>query len=157
MKKIFLALFGLAVAGALTVAGSPAQARVRAGLLRCHVSPGVAYVVGSQRDVSCTFRSVTGWREHYTGRITRVGFDIGYTRGGEIVWAVYAPARRGRDALAGTYLGASGEATIGAGVAANVLVGGSRHSITLQPLSVGAQEGFDLAVTASGLELEPAR
>jgi hypothetical protein len=157
MKKPFLVLFGLAVASALTVAGGPAQARVRVGLLRCHVSPGVAYVVGSRRDVSCTFRSVAGWREHYTGSITRVGFDVGYTSGGEILWAVYAPARRGHGALAGTYLGASGEATVGAGLGANVLVGGSRHSITLQPLSVGAQEGFDLAVTASGLELEPAR
>lgn len=157
MKKSFLALFGLAVAGTLVAAGSPAQARVRVGLLNCKVAPGVAYIVGSQRDVSCTFKSVRGRREHYVGRITRVGFDVGYTEGGEIVWAVYAPARRARGALAGTYLGASGEATVGAGVGANALVGGSRHSITLQPLSVGAQKGFDLAVTASSLELEAAR
>lgn len=157
MKKSFLALLGLAVAGTLVVAGNPAEARVRAGLLQCRVSPGVAYIIGSQRDVRCTFKSVTGRREHYTGRITRVGLDIGYTRGGEIVWAVYAPSRRGSGALAGTYVGASGEATVGAGLAANALIGGWRHSITLQPLSVGAQEGFDLAVTASGMELEAAR
>ena len=157
MKKPFLALFGLAAAGALVVAGSPAQARVRVGLLMCNVAPGVSYIVGSRKDVTCTYKSVTGWREHYTGAITRVGFDIGYTSGGRIAWAVYAPARRGRGALAGTYVGASGEATVGGGVGANALVGGSRHSITLQPVSVGAQRGFDLAVTASGLELHPAR
>lgn len=157
MKKSVLALLGLAAAGAVVVAGGPAEARVRAGLLHCKVAPGVAYIIGSQKDVSCTFKSVTGRREHYTGTITRVGLDIGYTEGGEIVWAVYAPSRRGRGALAGTYVGASGEATVGAGVGANALVGGWRHSITLQPLSVGAQKGFDLAVTASGLELHPAK
>ena len=157
MKKSFLALFGLAVAGALMAAGGPAQARVRVGLLTCQVSPGVGYVIGSQKTLTCSFKSVTGWREHYIGRITRVGLDIGYTSGGTIAWAVYAPARRSRGALAGTYVGASGEATVGAGVGANALVGGSRHSITLQPLSIGAQKGLDLAVAVSGLELEPAR
>ncbi len=157
MNKPFLALFGLAVAGALVAAGGPAQARVRVGLLTCNVAPGISYIVGSRKDVTCTYKSVSGWGEHYTGNITRVGLDIGYTSGGKIAWAVYAPARRGRGALAGTYVGASGEATVGAGVGANALVGGSRHSMTLQPLSVGAQEGFNLAVTASGLELAPVR
>lgn len=157
MKKSFLALLGLAVAGALVVANGPAEARVRVGLLNCQVAPGVAYIIGSQRDVSCTFKSVSGRSERYTGQMTRVGLDIGFTEGGEIVWAVYAPARRGRGAIAGTYVGASGEASFVAGLSGNVLLGGSRNSIALQPLSVGAQKGFDLAVTASGLRLQTAR
>lgn len=157
MKKPLLALAGLAVAGALVFAGSPAEARIRVGLLNCRVSAGVAYVVGSQREVSCTFKSIAGWRESYTGHITRVGLDIGYTRGGEIAWAVYAPARSRRGALAGTYVGASGEATVGAGLGANALVGGSRNSFALQPLSLGAQKGFDLALTVSSLALESAK
>ncbi len=157
MKKPFLALFGLAMAGVLVFAGSPAHARVRVGLLNCKVAPGVAYIIGSQRDVSCTFKSVAGWSERYVGRITRVGIDIGFTEGGEIIWAVYAPARGGHGALAGTYLGASGEATFVAGLGGNVLLGGWHNSIALQPLSIGAQKGFDLAVTASGLELDSVR
>jgi hypothetical protein len=157
MKKSFLALLGLAVAGALVVANGPAEARVRVGLLNCKVAPGIAYIIGSRRDVSCTFKSVAGWSERYSGEMTRVGLDVGFTEGGEIVWAVYAPARRERGALAGTYVGASGEASFVAGLTGNVLVGGSRSSIALQPLSVGAQKGFDLAVTASGLTLESAR
>ncbi len=38
-----------------------------------------------------------------------------------------------------------------------IWIKGSHRSIALQPLSVGAQKGFDLAVTASGLKLEAAR
>jgi hypothetical protein len=149
MRKSVVALAALA----LLVLAAPAQARVRAGMLRCHVSPGVGFIVGSQKSISCTFESVRGWREHYEGRITHVGLDIGYTSGGVVAWAVYAPALRARGALAGLYAGASGEATVGAGVGANVLIGGFANSITLQPVSVGAQRGFNLAVAASGLDL----
>jgi hypothetical protein len=153
MRKSVVALAALA----LLVLAAPAQARMRAGLLTCHVAPGVGYVIGSRKAISCAFDSVRGWREHYEGRITRFGVDIGYTSGGVVAWAVYAPAQRVRGALAGTYAGASGEATIGVGAAANVLVGGFRHSIALQPVSVGAQRGLDVAVGVSGLELYRAR
>ena len=153
MKKSVVALAALA----LLVLAVPAQARVRAGMLTCNVAPGVGVIVGSQKSVSCTFRSVRGWREHYDGRMTRIGLDIGYTKGGVVAWAVYAPAQRVHGALAGSYGGASGEATVGAGVGANVLIGGFKHSITLQPVSVGAQEGLDLAVGVSGLELRSVR
>ncbi len=153
MKKSLVVLAALA---ALMVSSS-AQARVRAGMLTCQVAPGVGFVVGSQKSLSCTFQSVRGWSEHYQGRITRIGLDIGFTSGGVVAWAVYAPAQRKHGALAGVYGGASGEATVGAGVAANVLIGGFEHSITLQPVSVGAQKGLDLAVAVSGLELSPVR
>ena len=153
MKKSALTLAALA----LLVLAAPAQARVRAGMLTCNVAPGVGVIVGSQKSVACTFKSVRGWSEHYDGRMTRIGLDIGYTSGGVVAWAVYAPAVRAHGALAGSYGGASGEATVGAGVGANVLIGGFKHSITLQPVSVGAQKGLDVAVGVSGLELNAAR
>jgi hypothetical protein len=96
---------------------------------------------------------VQGWQESYSGRITRIGLDVGFTEGGAIAWAVYAPAEGGRGALAGTYAGATGEATIGGGLGANVLVGGLQRSIALQPVSVGAQRGLNAAVGIGGLEL----
>ena len=154
MKKSFAALGAVAL---IVAAAMPAEARVRAGLLTCTVSPGVSVIIGSQKSVSCNFKSVSGRTERYSGRITRVGLDVGFTTGGKIAWAVYAPARRGPGALAGGYGGASAEATVGGGVGANVLIGGFRRSITLQPVSVGAQKGFDLAVAVSGLELEYGR
>ncbi len=153
MKKSVVVLASLA----LLVLAAPAQARVRAGLLSCQVAPGVGFIVGSQKSVTCTFTSVRGWSEHYAGHITHVGLDVGYTSGGVVAWAVYAPAQRRHGALAGVYGGASGEATVGAGVGANVLIGGFKHSITLQPVSVGAQQGLNLAVAVSSLELAPVR
>lgn len=153
MNKSAAALGVLAV----VLLAAPAEARVRAGLLNCTVAPGVSFIIGSQKSVTCRFNAVRGRPETYSGRITRLGLDVGFTTGGRIAWAVYAPAQRGPGALAGGYGGASAEATISGGVGANVLVGGFKRSIALQPISVGAQEGYGLAVAISGLELELAR
>lgn len=57
------------------------------------------------------------------------------------------------ESLAGTYVGVSAEETLGLGLGANVLVGGSESSIALQPLSVQGQAGLNLAVGVSRLEL----
>jgi hypothetical protein len=150
MKKSIAALGALA----LIIVAAPAEARMRAGMLTCEVAPGVSFIVGSQKSMMCHYKSVRGWRESYRGRITRIGLDVGYTTGGKIAWAVYAPSQRGPGALAGGYGGASAEATLGGGVGANVLVGGFERSISLQPISVGAQQGLDLALAVSGLELD---
>jgi hypothetical protein len=58
-----------------------------------------------------------------------------------------------RGGLAGSYVGASGSATAGVGVGANVLFSGSRRSFALQPLSLQGQLGLDLTLGVSGLEL----
>jgi hypothetical protein len=150
MKKFLLALAAVAAAMLATV---PAEARVRAGTLTCQVAPGVGLILGSQRSLECQFQSRRRV-EHYTGRINRIGLDIGFTSGQRIVWAVFASARPGRGALAGRYVGATAEVSLAAGLGANVLVGGFRRSIALQPLSVGTQTGVNLAVAVSGLDLE---
>ncbi len=56
-------------------------------------------------------------------------------------------------ALAGTYVGASAEASVVVGAGANVLVGGSNRSFALQPLSVQGQVGLNFAVAISSLDL----
>jgi hypothetical protein len=56
-------------------------------------------------------------------------------------------------ALAGTYLGASAEATAGVGAGANLLIGGSDDTISLQPLSVQGQTGLNAALGVSELIL----
>ena len=150
IKKTLMAFAGLAFAA---FAATPADARVRAGMLTCTVAPGVGLVLGSQKQVNCDFNSVQGWQESYSGSITRIGLDVGFTEGGTIAWAVYAPAEGGRGALAGNYGGATGEATIGGGLGANVLIGGLQRSIALQPVSVGTQRGLNAAVGIGGLEL----
>jgi hypothetical protein len=70
-----------------------------------------------------------------------------------MLWEVVAPTSRTFGALAGRYAGASAEATVGAGIGANALVGGSNRTITLQPVSVQAQAGLNIAVGVGALEL----
>ncbi len=102
----------------------------------------------------CVFQSGTGWAHHYTGTITRLGLDVGITGGGRLFWAVFAPTSHiGPGALRGTYVGASGNASLGVGLGANVLVGGSHRTISLQPLSVEGHVGINLAVGVAGLNL----
>ncbi|MGH6841056.1 MAG: DUF992 domain-containing protein, partial [Methylocella sp.] len=49
--------------------------------------------------------------------------------------------------------GVDASATIGAGVGANALVGGSGRTFTLQPLSIQAQTGLALAAGVAELTL----
>ena len=61
--------------------------------------------------------------------------------------AVFAPVSGHHyGALAGTCLGGSGSASLGVGVGANALIGGSHQSIALQPLSVKGHVGVNLAL-----------
>jgi hypothetical protein len=50
-------------------------------------------------------------------------------------------------------VGASGDASLGLGVGANVLVGGSNRTISLQPLSIEGQVGVNLALGVARLVL----
>lgn len=161
MHKPLSALAAVAIIAAATLPGpTMAQApnRTKVGTLTCDISGGIGMIIGSKKDVACMFTpSQPGPREVYTGSIKKFGLDLGATAGGEMIWAVYAPTTRKFGALAGHYGGASGEATVGAGVGANVLVGGSNRTVTLQPVSVQGQVGLNLAVGVAALELRPAR
>lgn len=151
-KKVILA--GAAIASALTFA-TVAEARVRTGTLSCRVAPGVGLIFGSRRSVNCEFHS--GRRvELYTGRIDRIGLDIGITQQNEILWAVFERTGKHAD-LSGRYTGATAQATIGVGLGANVLVGGGQNSIALQPLSISGQTGLNVAAGVSSLHLERKR
>jgi hypothetical protein len=149
-----------ATAVALTVmATEPVAAqRARAGLLTCDVSAGIGFIIGSSKQVSCVFApDQPGFpQEAYVGSFSRFGLDIGATGAGVMVWAVFADTTRGPGFLAGDYVGASGEATIAAGLGANVLVGGSNRTIALQPFSVSGQVGLNLALGIGDLSLRPA-
>ena len=79
MQKWLLPLCAAAFCAAIT---SSAQADVRVGTLRCNVSPGVSYIVGSQKGLNCVFYSAQGYTERYVGGFGRLGIDLGYTTGG---------------------------------------------------------------------------
>lgn len=150
-------LFGLFVFLSCGASGTAsAQPAVEVGVLNCTVSGGAGFIIGSSKQLDCVFQS-GGQREPYLGRIDKFGIDVGATSTGVMAWAVFAPTAHGvgPGALAGDYGGVTGEATIGVGLGANVLVGGSKRSIALQPLSVGAQKGLNLAVGIAALALVP--
>ena len=158
-KPLKAGILALALAAVLP-AGSLAQGveRTKVGTLSCDISAGIGVIIASKKSVTCMFTpSQPGPREVYTGSISKFGLDIGATAGGEMVWAVYAPTTRRFGALAGNYSGVSGEATVGAGLGANVLVGGSNRTVALQPVSIQGQAGVNLAVGVADLELHPAR
>jgi hypothetical protein len=146
-------------ATALPTAHANAQqpTRVQAGLLRCDVSAGIGQIIGSTRSLSCVFERLRGHPERYRGIIRHAGLDIGATSRGVMVWGVLAPSQVRRGALAGRHAGTSAEVTAGLGVGANVLLGGSANSIALQPVSVQAQLGLNIAVGVAELTLERVR
>ena len=151
-----LATTCVALALALAMAPATAQDRTRVGTLTCNISPGVGLVVGGQRQLSCFYASARGRaREAYEGTVSTLGLDIGATSGGQLAWAVFAPTTLRRAALAGTYTGATAGGTVGAGASANVLVGGSDRTVVLQPVSVQAQRGVNIAAGVSRIDLRP--
>lgn len=140
----------------LTVSAQTAVAQqgVKAGALRCEVSGGLGLIITSSKDMNCVFTSARGHRERYTGTIRKFGLDIGVTDQGILAWDVFAPSKGPkRGALAGDYVGVDASATIGAGVGANALIGGSGRAFTLQPLSIQAQTGLALAAGVAELTL----
>ena len=147
----------LALVSTLGVTQAQAQNRTRVGVLTCSVSGGVGLILGSQKTTICTFDPRRGPNERYVGVIRKFGLDIGATTRGIITWAVFSQGSVAPGSLAGTYVGGTAEATVGAGLGANVLVGGSNRSIALQPLSVSGQTGLNFAVGIGDLELRPAR
>jgi hypothetical protein len=157
-RGLVVALVGAAAVVAAAAVPADAQPqRVQVGTLACSISAGVGLVVASQRNVSCNFQPDGGSPEAYTGTMTRVGVDVGFTTGGAMVWGVFAGTNRYAGMLSGTYAGATAEATVAAGLGANVLVGGSNHSVALQPLSVQGQVGLNVAAGVGALELHLAQ
>jgi Protein of unknown function (DUF992) len=157
LNALATACAALALALATVPATAQQTGRTRVGTLTCNISPGVGMVVAGQRQLSCIYASARGRaREAYEGTVSTLGLDIGATSGGQLTWAVFAPTTLRRAALAGTYAGASAGGTVGAGVGANVLVGGSDRTVALQPVSVQAQTGVNIAAGVSTMELRPA-
>ncbi len=136
--------------------GTDERNGVKIGYLDCEIGGGVGYVLGSAKEVECTFHSTVGKArvDHYTGAIRKMGVDLGFTTRSRLVWLVFAPtAGYHRGSLSGLYQGATVEATVGAGVGTNILVGGTAGSIQLQTVSVTGQLGLNLAATGTSVTL----
>ena len=153
--RLTFALVAAFLTAMIASGSSPAAAAmVRAGVLECTVAPGVGFIIVSSKRLTCTYRPERGPPQLYGGRISKLGLDIGVTGRTVIVWAVLtSQVGFHYGALAGRYGGVSAEATLGLGVGANALIGGTGRSFVLQPFSVQAQTGLNIAAGVTGLTL----
>jgi hypothetical protein len=134
----------------------PAAAQgVKTGILTCQVAAGFGWILGSTRTMECKFLSGQGHSEEYTGTLSKIGIDIGYLGNFVLVWAVVAPnSNPGPGALAGSYAGATAQAVAGLGGGVNVMTGGFRNSIALQPVSLEGNTGFYVGAGFASMSLQ---
>ena len=151
-RKMLLAAAVLWVG--LTPVSAQQSGGIKVGTLTCRTSTSLGMIVASHQKLTCRFSSDAGPHENYEGHVNRLGIDLGIRIGGIMTWGVIAPTHGyHHGALAGKYVGASGNASLGFGVGANALIGGSHRSIALQPLSVEGHAGVNLALGVAGLTL----
>jgi hypothetical protein len=143
-----------ALAMVLAGGGSAMAAKGQAGTLTCKGGAGVGLILGSKKHYDCVFKPTKGPSEAYVGSVTQLGLDLGFTSKVTIVWAVFSSSNEVTPrALVGDYVGASADASFGVGVGTKVLVGGSKNTISLQPLSVQGQTGLNVAIGVADLSL----
>ncbi len=145
------------VAGTTWIASSviASAQNVRAGTLTCEGQGNIGLILGSSERLRCTYQPASGGQAiGFTGRLTRLGIDLGIRGKSVLIWGVLASTSEiPGDALIGNFVGAAADASLGLGAGAQVLVGGTRRSIVLQPLSVKASVGVNVAAGVAGLTL----
>jgi Protein of unknown function (DUF992) len=154
-NRHFASLGAAAALTALVASQTLAQSTVKVGTLTCDVSAGIGLLISQQQTMTCSFDPASGGPpDNYTGRIDKFGLALGAVQQGTMVWGVLAPASGfPHGALAGTYGGVGAEATAGAGLGANLLVGGTGRAFSLQPLTVQGQAGLNFAAGVTTLTL----
>lgn len=145
---------GLVTAAMAGAVPSAAQAQTVAGELICKGKGTTGMILGSQESMKCTFAPAGGGkRQSYNASVSRVGLDVGVTQASTMVWTVLVTGSLPKNALAGSYGGASASGSVGIGGGVNVLVGGTNNSVSLQPLSFQGHTGFNVGVGVTELKL----
>lgn len=154
-QLLVLAILALAPLVASSVNAQAEGAWTQAGILSCRLNPSIGFIIAGHQSMECNFREAgSDVTQRYEGAINTVGLDIGVSAGGVLAWAVFAPTKGvPAGALAGEYVGASGDVGIGLGAGANVLIGGSRRTVALQPLSLEGSVALNIALGVSMLKL----
>jgi hypothetical protein len=158
MTRLSALLLGIATTAVLTASQAQSQQGVQLGVLNCRGGASVGFVVGSVTNLGCVLTGTGRPDQPYVATVRKVGLDLGITEETALSWAVFAPVNySGPGDISGNYAGAQSSASIGVGVGANVLVGGSQNSIALQPLSLQGSVGLNVAAGLQSLELRPGR
>jgi hypothetical protein len=154
--KRFLITAALALVALASPTWTKAQpAWTQVGVLTCRLNPSIGFIIAGHQSMECSYQPAGPFPpQAYQGALNMVGLDIGVTAGGVLSWTVFAPTTGvPAGALAGDYVGASGDVGLGVGAGANVLLGGSGRTIALQPLSVEGSVSVNVALGVSMLKL----
>jgi len=155
--RFLLAPFALVATLAMPAAAQAPQSWTQVGGLSCQVDPNVGFIVVGSQSMRCLFTpNAPQEREAYAGALNTVGLNVGISAGGVLGWGVFAPTTGlPVGALAGEYVGVSGDIGIGLGAGANVLLGGSNRTIALQPISLQGSIALNVVAGLSSLKLRP--
>jgi hypothetical protein len=124
------------------------------GYLSCHVASGWGYILGGSQNLRCIYSPLNGTPQLYTGRITKVGADIGYLKSAVMLWGVLAPSSDvPKGALSGNYAGVTANAAVGYGAGVSAVIGGFKHSIELEPITISGEKGLNVAAGIEDLSL----
>ena len=133
----------------------PAQANgVKLGTLTCQFDGGPGLLIGSVHQGECVYRNNQGHTKKYNAELSRLGVDVGVTGNKTFVWAVFGVDGASNHGLKGTYTGVNAEASLVVGVGVNALIGGFKSGIVLNPVSVTAQTGINVAAGVTTLRLK---
>ena len=153
--RLLLATLALAAMLSVPAAAQAPQSWTQVGSLSCKVNPNIGFIIVGHQPMECLFTPNTqSPPQAYDGAINTVGLNVGISAGGVLGWAVFAPTTGvPAGALAGDYVGVSGDIGIGVGAGANVLLGGSGRTIALQPLSLQGSVALNVVLGVSSLKL----
>jgi len=158
MSRNALTAFGAVLALSAFPLSAAAQQRTEVGTLDCIIEGGADIGFVTSKELSCTFQPADSARppESYIGVVRKFGLEAGVTSERVMRWAVLAPTATNPyipGSLADTYVGPSAEVTAGIGGGANILVSQTNKNLILQPISLQAQTGFNVAVGVSEFQL----
>jgi len=133
---------------------SPALSNAQIGMLKCDTSIGIGEILVRKQTMTCVFTHTNGTVENYSGTVSQFGIEIGAVEEGHLIWAVFAGSPvSGTGLLAGKYAGVDASVAAGLGLGADVLVGGTGESLSLQPLAVDGEPGVGIAAGVEKIEL----
>jgi hypothetical protein len=144
---------GLFLAALSPMAASAAE---QVGVLECHLSGNGITVLIENQALDCAYEDemAGGKPQHYLGKLTKVGANIGVNGPGDLVWGVVAETNAlAPGALTGDYVGPEASLRVGVGGGGAILVGGSNNTISLQPFNVEGGEGLGLSAGAENVSL----
>ena len=159
VRQLLLGIFASLAMLSLPAAAQSPQGWTQVGSLMCKVNPNIGFIIVGHQPMECTYTQTLtpAPPQYYDGAINTVGLDIGVSAGSLLGWGVFAPTSGvAPGALAGEYVGVTGDVGLGIGGGANLLMGGSARTFALQPLSMQGSIAVNAVLGLSSLKLRPA-